>query len=111
MRALVLALSVAFLGCAGSAGVHASKEVPAAVVMPPAPSSYNQSCTQDDDCVRVVVLGGANDCTNCTGAAINQADESRYNAALAAVNRPPRMCPCGSAHARCIEGTCQIRRF
>jgi hypothetical protein len=106
------------LGCSGPAANRSGSGSPqtatgteraaASSAIPALPSSYNQSCTTDDDCVGVPAPRTAADCTNCTVAAINKADKDRYDADLAAANRAPRRCPCPFATARCVDGTCGI---
>lgn len=72
------------------------------------PASYNQACSDDNDCVGIPVLGAPTACTNCIAAAINKADEAKYDAAFAAAGHPQVLCPCPFASAGCIDGTCQV---
>jgi hypothetical protein len=110
----------ALLGCSGSAGNSAGSAEPQTAVAqqkrtvtpsarPPSPSSYNQTCEADDDCIGVAAPSGPTACTNCVMAAINKADKEKYDQALSAAGYGHVFCPCpfpGVVH--CVGGSCVV---
>jgi hypothetical protein len=118
LSTVVLTLPVG--GCSNSVGARPASAgpppqtlqgTPVASPAGPSPASYDQTCSEDADCVGVPVLGGPKDCTNCIMAAINKSAEAQYDAAVSAAGRPPVICPCGSAVAVCTDGHCQVQRM
>ncbi len=72
-------------------------------------ASYNQACTVPDDCTPVLV-GELCDC-RCSYAAINKADQARYDADRARIScSGDKLCgPCQQATATCTAGRCAIQ--
>jgi hypothetical protein len=70
-------------------------------------SDYDTSCTTASDCVEItagtICTGGC----ECGGAAINIADQSKYDAAIASIK--PGICGCPTfGMPACIKGTCTL---
>jgi len=70
-------------------------------------TSYDRTCSVDDDCVAVGRKDTCNDC-DCPNDAINQADVERFNAeqALDCPFGPDVQCDCVAFDAVCSNGTC-----
>ena len=72
--------------------------------------SFDQSCSENTDCVGVPLLPGTNPiplCTNCIVAAINKADKAKYDAWHAALGLAPKICPCPPRFVKCVSGKCE----
>jgi hypothetical protein len=74
-------------------------------------SSYDQSCSTDDDCVPVTQgnLCDHGPCTNCTNGTVNRQAEALYSQDFAARLTVPVICPCPSGPAVvCRKGMCEL---
>ncbi len=74
-------------------------------------ADYDQSCSVDSDCVGVHEgdLCDANQCTNCTNAAIRSSAEAKYQADFAAKVATSVVCPCPSGPpVTCAKGVCGV---
>lgn len=73
-------------------------------------SDYNQSCAVDADCV--LIDEGSSCCSSCGNAAINQADQLKYQAASMQRGAAcgPTLCPGGCAFsvAYCNASKCDV---
>jgi len=74
-------------------------------------SNYNQTCSADSDCVAIAVGDPCRLC--CANAAINKADQAKYNADVAedrAECRPVIPCTiaCLMNHAACTNNKCTV---
>jgi hypothetical protein len=72
------------------------------------PSSYDQSCTTNSDCI--IISAGelcSNDGCRCGGWSINKSDEARYEKAVPPVAPGAMQCECPLiGHPKCVHGTC-----
>jgi hypothetical protein len=74
-----------------------------------AATSYDQSCTQDADCVPVFQGSVCTDHCGCANAAINQKDLTQYQTDLAATAKTPSICECPNIPApRCVNAVCSL---
>jgi nitrogenase subunit NifH len=74
-------------------------------------SSYDQSCTTDNDCVAVTQgdLCDHQTCTDCINGTVNRRAEERYRADFAARLTTPVICPCPSGPpVVCRDGMCKV---
>ena len=89
-------------GCPADAGSCSTAKISA--------SSYDQSCTQNADCVAV---WDGSVCTNCRcpNAAINRSALPQYQSDLAAMHPTPSICDCPAfPPPTCLSGTCTTPR-
>ena len=78
------------------------------------PTKYDQTCTQDTDCVPV---GSGDVCTpcGCASTAVNTKDIAKYRADVEALKRgcgpkSTALCaPCQQAEGACVQGACTVR--
>jgi hypothetical protein len=73
------------------------------------PSDFDQSCTEDSDCVGIA-SGDlcSKDCTNCVNAAINVRSEKQYQDEFSSRVGKESICPCALAVTGCNSGTCGL---
>jgi len=85
--------------------LHCGKASPCSIEA----TSYDRSCTTDNDCVGVPSgnLCEAS-CTNCTGAAINTSAQQQYQTDLSKLADTTKDCPCIYAQVYCNQGTCSL---
>ncbi len=72
-------------------------------------SDYDQSCTQDSDCVGIAEGDLCTEgCTDCVNAAINVRDQAKYESAVSGYAGG---CNCPGVPIGCNAGTCGITTF
>ncbi len=72
-------------------------------------SDYDQSCTQDSDCVGITEGDLCTEgCIGCVNAAINVRDQAKYQSAVSGFSGS---CSCPSVPIGCNAGTCGITTF
>jgi hypothetical protein len=72
-------------------------------------SDYDQSCTQDSDCVGIAEGDLCTEgCTDCINAAINVRDQAKYQSAVSGY---AGSCSCPAVLIGCNAGTCGLATF
>jgi hypothetical protein len=69
------------------------------------PSTYDQSCKVDADCVPITAGDICTGACLCGGVTINRSGQARYDAAISGIMPGPCLCPAQPV-PQCIGGTC-----